>query len=137
MQRNGVNKEILYINWWPTEKRDWFNDFLDRHNLLVPGKRFQLVFMSVMGRRWITTLPFWRPKVFFTAEDTTDRYIDYDDYLVDTVDLSLGFKQENLTKNRLNLPLWFLYNIAPSNVTSRQTGDQKIPIEDVQFPTSF
>ena len=46
-QRNGVNKEILYINWWPTEKRLWLNDFLVHHNLLVPGKRFQLPVQSV------------------------------------------------------------------------------------------
>ena len=125
-QRNGVEKEILYVNYIRKQsyQRKWFYDFLTHHKLLIPGKRFQLVLFSVMGRRWMTKLPFGRPKVFFTAENTTGRHINYDDYLDDTVDLSLGFKPTCTTKNRLNFPLWILYNIAPSNSRSESTKNK-------------
>ena len=129
-QRNGINKEILYINWWTGEKRHWFNDFLISNKILKPGKRFQLVIVSVMGRRWIAELPLGRVKLFFTAEDTTDRYIDYDDYMEHSTELSLGFKSQDLTKNRLNLPLWMLYNLSPTNETKKQDKGWLYSVDD-------
>lgn len=131
-QRNGEEKEILYINYLRKQnyQHKWFYDFLTHRKLLVPGKRFQLGLISLKGRRWLTKLPFGRPKVFFTAENTTGHHSDYDDYLEDTVDLSLGFKPTCLTKNRLNLPLWILYNISPSNVPSNQMDQQQFSTED-------
>ena len=94
-QRNGEEKEILYINYWRKKnyQRKWFYDFLTHRKLPVPGKRSQLVLISIKGRRWMTELPFGRPKVFFTAENTTGQHINYDDYLEDTDEPSYTTKK--------------------------------------------
>lgn len=56
-QRNGTNREILFLNWWSGDKRNWFNGFLTHHGIIQKGKRLQLVMVSVMGRRRIAEIP--------------------------------------------------------------------------------
>ena len=114
-QRNGINREILFINWWSENKRSWFNEFLTHHDIIQKGKLFQMVMVSVMGRRWIAEIPFWKPKIFFTAEDTTYRYASYDDYMIRNVDLALGFKYWNQQEKYLRFPLWMIYFLSPDN----------------------
>ena len=124
-QRNGINKEILYFNWWDLEKRQWFNDFLIHHGVLKPSKRFQLIMIGTLGPRWVGKFPTKKPKVFFTAEDTTFRFQSFDDYMHGNVNLSLGFKEDDSEKSKLNLPLWMIYNISPRNFTLKKNYDNR------------
>ena len=111
-KKAGVNLPQLYLNWgWPAWiHRQWYSDFIENSERLR-GRRF--VFFGTMGARWRASIPFNRPKVFVTQEDTEWRFPVYDDYLTGTVDLSLGFKPDDFARGQMFFPIWFEWFMRP------------------------
>lgn len=111
-KRSGVNMPQLYLNWgWRAwVDRQWYSDFIENSPRLR-GRKF--VFFGPFGARWRASIPFRRPKVFLTQEDTKWRFPQYDDYLAGTVDLSLGFKPDDAGLHRMFFPIWFEWFIRP------------------------
>lgn len=107
-----VNWPQLYLNWgWPAWiHRQWYSDFIANSNRLI-GRKF--VFYGTMGARWRAYIPFGRPKVFVTQEDTVWRFPQYDDYLSGSVDLSLGFKPDDEELGLMFFPIWFEWFLRP------------------------
>lgn len=120
-QRQGINKEIFYVNWWGSNKIQWFNEFFISRGVLKTDVPRQMTMTSVMGPRWINKLPMPEPVVFFTAEDTEFRYQEFDDYLLDCTALSLGFKEITDIKNYIRFPLWLIYYLSPDGTTRNGT----------------
>lgn len=75
-----------------------------------------------MGPRYLNSLAKKGPLVFFTAEDTEYRFTDYNDYLLNSSDLSLGFKFIENNPNYLRFPLWLMYSLSPTGETFKRNG---------------
>lgn len=111
-RKSKVNWPHIYLNWgWVAwEKRQWYSDFIANSDLLQ-GKA--MVFYGTMGSRWRASIPFSKGKVFVTQEDTVTRFLQYDDYLVGRVDLSLGFKPDDASRRIVRFPIWMEWLLQP------------------------
>ena len=91
---NLKGKKIYHTNWWQTTQKDFLSMALPRciltlDGILSPIPKVDVT--SVFGDRIKIENSKADVKIFFTGEDCTVRYPQYKDYMLDTVDLSLGF----------------------------------------------
>lgn len=99
-----------YSNWWTTNpsriQGNWFEQFCELHDLPP------IHFISCYGKREDVLIHPDRLNIFWTAENLFDLdkvwYGEYDDSLLDKVDVALGF--ENILNERyLRFPNWIQY----------------------------
>jgi len=134
LQRSAqANKPFRFINWWDFDRSQplWLTTFIKANCNISDQEEHLLDFVSVMGPRRFAEKRSKVPKIFFTAEDTSFRFQDYDDYLEGFVDLSLGFKETDLSKNRIYFPLWMIYFISPTGKTTSADDGTYYSIEDL------
>ena len=112
--------KVKFLNWWDDGSNSYFLKALgERHDAhAVHDDSADIVFISVFGERekaisYLNNNPNIKCSVFFTGENTEAyaQHLQYDDYLLDHVDLALGFKYENLVnrENYTRFPLWLTY----------------------------
>ena len=115
--------KICFINWWSNGVNDFFYFFVKKYinaAAKIDKKNPDIAFCSVFGdRNKIINFVNNNKKcvhIFFTGESTIHQsHKQYDDYLLDIVDISLGFKYINHDKyNRF--PLWLTYINMDSNM---------------------
>lgn len=131
-ERNEGN--ISYINWWsaPQNELQWFTIFIKYHFGENLSKHIN--FYSVMGPVHFLNEKTSNIKIFYTGENVTPhkkyktltenayraqkfirrRYLDYSDYALNKVDLSLGFANINNNKY-IRFPLWIMYIFKPTS----------------------
>ncbi len=105
------DSKIKVFNFWrmPNPEGLWFHQFITTKSLLKPGKSVSVY--SVFDDRFKMKLDLFRPKIFFTGENSLYRP-NYVDHCLKDVDLSLG--SEYITAdNYFRFPLWYLYFIKP------------------------
>jgi hypothetical protein len=105
------NSEIKIFNFWPLQKPEdlWFQLFIS-HRKLLPGRKSVSIY-SVFGDRFKMRFDLFRPKIFFTGENTMYRP-NYQDHCLIDAQLSLGFEYVDHPRY-LRFPLWYLYFIRP------------------------
>lgn len=103
------NSEIKIFNFWSlnTPESLWFHQFITQRKLLKKGHSISLY--SVFGDRFKMKLDFFRPKIFFTGENSEYRRL-YIDHCLNSVNLSLGSEYVDAA-NYIRFPLWYLYFI--------------------------
>lgn len=125
---NETSNGDRYVNWICG---DWLEKFIDYQ---FPNKKHKLTFISVNGRRpclYSDT----NKKIFFSGENLESNIIHknikndyfniryywfnirknlYKDYLLNEVDLSLGYAYKN-DENYLRFPLWIMYLFYPKS----------------------
>lgn len=108
------NPDIHFYNWWPINnfRNEWFYAFAKSRKIEKP-----LAFFSVFGSRdFIRGYAAANKKtnkiIFFTGENVHNNaygdFLEYQDYCLDDVDLSLGFDERN-AENYFRFPLWIRY----------------------------
>lgn len=87
-------KRVLHTNWWKISDKEFLNLALTRcilelDGLLSPIPKVDIT--SVFGDRKNIENSKAPVKIFFTGEDCSIRFKQYSDYMLDIVDLALGF----------------------------------------------
>lgn len=122
------DNNIIYINW---QKCDWFEKFIRYH---FPNKHeYNILFTGVDNNRIDLRQYNNYKKIFFSGENLEERvehrlckeqksnstywwllrrYKLYNDYRINDVDLSLGYKKSEVG-NYMHFPLWIIYLIPP------------------------
>lgn len=120
-------EKILFHNWFKfkQKKEIWFHEFVVDKK--IPIKQ-RIIFTSVAGKRNPFLKYFIGKKVFFTGENVEESSINnnrkkYQDYLLNEVDLSLGFRYMNHPKY-MRFPLWLCCTISSED--SLETIREKI-----------
>lgn len=133
------NKPILYTNFWDfnPRKKQWWTDFLINSIQDKEFKNgFKIEFTSVFGPRKFSEINLGLKKVFVTGEDTSFRFKDYNDYLINHAQLSIGFKDLE-SENYVRFPNWMEYFIDPicANLEKRSIVINEFieKIENVDF----
>lgn len=128
----GKNKNICYINWWSVSNNElqWFTKFIEYN--INENINKNINFYSVMGPVKFLKEKTEAIKIFYTGENVSQhrrykslkenkyrvqkfirrRYLDYSNYGVDDVDLSLGFEDVKNDKY-IRFPLWIIYFFEP------------------------
>ena len=122
---NEKNKKlkIKFINWWSQGYNDFFYKFFRKfiYSNTIISDDPDILFCSVFGDRsniinYIKNKKNIKLKIFFTGEDLHNQYKNYDDHLLEIVDISLGFEYINHPKY-LRFPLWLTYiNLEDFNI---------------------
>lgn len=104
----------VYNAWEPGGAENlWFVRFLRRH---FPGNKRVINFFGPFGPPWFIKKRFEGKKVFYTAEDVehpgTNRNLNYGNYVLNYVDLAMGYGEENDEKY-LRFPYWILRLFSP------------------------
>lgn len=131
------DNNIMYVNW---QKCDWFEKFIRYH---FPNKHeYNILFTGVDNNRVDLRQYSNYKKIFFSGENLEPRvkhylckeqrsqgiywwlqrrYELYNDYRVNDVDLSLGYKKSE-SNNYLHFPLWITYLIPPNIEMNKVKG---------------
>ena len=118
--------KINFMNWWENDfkkkKQDFFFKFCKIYidNNTVISDDPDIIFCSVFGKKESIINHIKNNKniiyIFFTGENTQIKLIEYDDYLLDYVNISLGFKYIEHPKY-IRFPLWLTYiNFEDTNM---------------------
>lgn len=124
-QKNySANAPFLLFNYrWESELRQkqwrlriygqklWWTLFLE-DIVQISKKQNQLIFFGVFGPKKLISIPTAKPKIWLTEEDTEFRFKNYDDYCLDQVHLSIGFKPIK-KDNYIRIPYWMYQYINP------------------------
>ena len=117
MDRKNVYNEFTYHNpwWWMDYKNFWIARFIEYNNLNKNKRKIN--FISVFWNRKVLKYIDWI-KIFYTWEYIgKDRYSDYDDYCLNDVDLSIGFREYKWIDNYVRFPLWITYLFDPTKTS--------------------
>ena len=137
--------KILFVNWWDNAKYDFFLHFCRKYinkNVQISKDKPHIIFYSVFGNKNKIIDCVNNNKnavnIFFIGESTKHvKHIDYDDYLLDIVDISLGFKYLNHPKY-IRFPLWLTYiNFADSNMGKHRSNFDNLLKKDFNNKTKF
>ena len=104
--------KILFVNWWDNARYDFFLHFCRKYidkNVQISNDKPHIIFYSIFGNKNKIIDCVNNNKnavnIFFTGESTLNdkspkwlNFKSYDDYLLDIVDISLGFKYLNHPK---------------------------------------
>ncbi len=110
------NYRYNFKNWFETDLewkqtfqiKDFFpNDGLWKFSDFLP----RVTFFSVFGDKNAIKKSRAKTKIFFTGEDTSQNFTDFNDHCVGDADLSIGFASEESVNapNYIRYPLWLLY----------------------------
>ena len=110
------NYRYNFKNWFDTDLewkqtfqiKDFFpNDSLWKFSDFLP----HVTFFSVFGDKNAIKKSRAKTKIFFTGEDTSQNFTDFNDHCVGDADLSIGFASEESVNapNYIRYPLWLLY----------------------------
>ena len=106
-----TTKNITYYNFWKT-KNFRISEFIKYRKISDKPIDFISVFWPRTVVKYLKN-----KKIFFTWEDIGKNSIhwllDYDDYLLDDVDLSIWFREYNNKNNYIRFPLYIIYLIDP------------------------
>lgn len=137
-----LNNGDLYVNWI---SGNWLREFI-KYNF--PNRSKKIIFFGVDGKKHSVYLK-GAKKIFFSGENLEENvkhnniknnYFDiryywfnirkniYKNYMIDEVDLSLGFGFKNSDKY-LRFPLWIMYMFLPKS----NYKDIKAKIEDINY----
>lgn len=143
---NSIMIKITFINWWSNGIDDFFHLFVKKFiddNVIFCNNNPDIVFCSVFGNRnnIINYLNSHKNciSVFFTGESTKHKFhTSYDDYLLDIVDISLGFKNINHNKY-IRFPLWITYfNIDDINCSIKDMNINNLnTFRNIEIKTKF
>lgn len=116
-------------------KTFWIKRFIEERNINPMGKKID--FFSVFWPR--RAMDFSQNiKIFFTWEHISEhRYKEYNDYCLNTVDLSLGFREYS-NNNYLRLPL-YIFSLINPNFTNKEIRDYVVDVNKKRnnFPEKF
>lgn len=112
-ERNLRISGKAYYNYWQVSSAEdvWLLQFLRRPGLIELAQRARVSVFSVFGPRLMTKVSRSDLNIFYTAENLVN-YPDYADYLLNDVDLALGFERLEHPKY-MRLPYWLLTTFSP------------------------
>lgn len=127
-KRNHFKNYTLFNFWYGANVKDLrLTRFIEFNNLNKNNKKVN--FISVFWTRKVLKYIDWI-KIFYTWEYIgEDRFSDYDDYCLNDVDLSIGFREYDNVNNYIRLPLWIIYLFEPEKTTLK---DIKEGIESLE-----
>ena len=113
---------IYFANWWDNGYNSFFHLFIKKHidnNIEFNINNPDIIICSVYGKRYDLIKYLYNNKdaitIFFTGECIKHpNHIEYNDHLLNTVDISIGFDEiEN--ENYIRIPLWMIYETLNLN----------------------
>lgn len=105
-----------FVNWWKQRpEENWLLQFCLHHKI------DNVIFGSVFGNRAVVETRFnsKHRHIFFTPENLSDRFTEYQDHLIHHWDAGLGFEHVS-APNYLRFPLWIQYLTNPKSVDAGQ-----------------
>lgn len=130
---NQNKLKIKFINWWSDGTNDFFLKFLRKfiYSNIIISDNPDILFCSVFGDKsniinYINNNKNIKLKIFFTGEDLHNKYKNYNDYLLNIVDIALGFEFLKNPKY-IRFPLWLTYlNLEKYNIGKESLNFNKL-----------
>lgn len=126
--KNNSNR-FTFTNWFPADNT-WKNNFIcnkylpSQKDWILNSYKPDLEYFSVFGDKEKIKKSNASKKIFFTGEDVENNFIEYSDYCLTDVDLSIGFSNNILDDKYIRYPLWLLYYFG--NLTAKDEIKQAI-----------
>ena len=143
--------KILFVNWWDNGSSDFFLNYCKKYiyrKVKISDDKPHIIFYSVFGNKNKIIDCVKNNKnavnIFFIGESTKNdkspkwlNFKHYDDYLLNIVDISLGFKYIDHPKY-IRFPLWITYiNFADSNMGEHRSNFDNLLTKKFKNKTNF